>query len=1036
MSFVRILTVAVFGATTTVLFACSSTRVPDETYFERVVAPILQTSCARSPTGSGCHVADERGNAFGNLDVTSFARLDKRRDLLATYGPYGEPSLLLKVLPGAGLHVRAYDGTGVVVTSDVRHTGGSILEPGTTGYATLERWIINGATENNTGKRPLPIASTPCSQHIPSTPGFDVTKDPTSPDWPTFRDRVSSRLAARCGAGNCHGMAMNELVLTCGDTVEQARYNYFVAVEYLGKTPDQSELLRKPLAPFAGGSFHEGGIVFENADDPDLTLLSNWVAEHGPLVPPDLGPGFDFFAHRVQPVLVRKGCMQLQCHSSASFHDYRLRGGVSGSFSFSATRKNYDLSVDQLALESDDPRASRLVRKNLYRPEVAAGGQGIVHRGGPLFEDVGGPATPGACDGKGYDYDDGDLDQIPAFCIVREWLRRERAGRTIAPLSGIAYVRRALSSSPDRVQDFDVYRPGSDLRLVDATMDATGMFQLVSDRSVTAGCGLDPKSADIQRPAVSGDASRIAFAARSSASEPLRIFEMKADGTECAPHAAIDAGPPTASGLLVHQFDPAYGPPDAAGVPPLVFASTRGNLDVKPYDYQGPQRTPADPTKPNSNLYVYERDPAKPGAMRIRQLTFLLDMERGPSFMADGRVVFTVEKRLAGFHQLSLRRINLDGGDYHPLYGQRGSIGFASVSQVVHLADKNFAAVFADHGVPHHGGALGVFNRSLGVDFGSANPADYVFDPALASGSSATQPHPSFFLHSLRIPDKSATGRAAGGSSGFYSSPTALPDGRVLASFGAASDAASFDGDYDVVVVDLASGARTPLFGTVGQADVEAVAIYGRAARRTYTSSSSEPNAYGMDESRTTADVLVHDMASIASLLLQNTPAGRPIDPDLHSFKIYEELPPSLEVTTFDAGGANVVTDEFGMVYVRRRLLGEVPIEVDGSARYLLPGGLPLQIELASTPLATTKKIQRFVNEHLMFTPGESVHEGFRHELFDGFCGQCHGASSGRPLDAAMRPDIFASASITVAATRAPTNLDIPPLMRGTPTGP
>ena len=51
-------------------------------------------------------------------------------------------------------------------------------------------------------------------------------------------------------------------------------------------------------------------------------------------------------------MLVRRGCMMLGCHSSSMFHDYRLRGGSGGHFGLPATRKNYELSLEQLALES------------------------------------------------------------------------------------------------------------------------------------------------------------------------------------------------------------------------------------------------------------------------------------------------------------------------------------------------------------------------------------------------------------------------------------------------------------------------------------------------------------------------------------------------------------------------------------------------------------------------------------------------------------------------------------------------------------
>src|SRR5262249_42156780 len=158
--------------------------------------------------------------------------------------------------------------------------------------------------------------------------------------------------------------------------------------------------------------------------------------------------------------------------------------------------------------------------------------------------------------------------------------------------------------------------------------------------------------------------------------EPLQVYEMNADGTGCKKHDGIDAGPANSNGLLVHNFDPAYSPPDSAGHVHIVFASTRGNLKSDAYGYDGTQRTPADPTKPNANLYVYEPDPQNPTQNRVRQLTFLLNMERYPSFMADGRVILTTEKRAPSFYQLALRRINVDGGDYHPLYGQRSSIGY------------------------------------------------------------------------------------------------------------------------------------------------------------------------------------------------------------------------------------------------------------------------------------------------------------------------------------------------------------------------
>ena len=44
---------------------------------------------------------------------------------------------------------------------------------------------------------------------------------------------------------------------------------------------------------------------------------------------------------------------------------------------------------------------------------------------------------------------------------------------------------------------------------------------------------------------------------------------------------------------------------------------------------------------------------------------------------------------------IRFNRINIDTGDYHPLFAQRGSIGYPEASQVVELADKDFATIFS-----------------------------------------------------------------------------------------------------------------------------------------------------------------------------------------------------------------------------------------------------------------------------------------------------------------------------------------------------
>src|SRR5258705_9946332 len=82
------------------LGACSD-PAPGHTYYQRNIEPILQ-KCAFNT--SGCHAAntdDPFSFAAGNFDVTSFANVQKRRDLLAPFGAYPYPLLLIKAVAPA-----------------------------------------------------------------------------------------------------------------------------------------------------------------------------------------------------------------------------------------------------------------------------------------------------------------------------------------------------------------------------------------------------------------------------------------------------------------------------------------------------------------------------------------------------------------------------------------------------------------------------------------------------------------------------------------------------------------------------------------------------------------------------------------------------------------------------------------------------------------------------------------------------------------------------------------------------------------------
>lgn len=1000
----------------------TESRPPQTTFYDRKIAPVLSGSCVTSPAQSSCHVAaDDRGNALGNLNLSSYDTLNLRRDLLIDYGPYGVPGLLLKAVPPFELPLTSWDGEALNVTTDIAHAGGSLLDFGSVSYTTLERWIENGAAINNAPPKEPEQELTPCSPALGLDPAFDPNTDPAAADYQQFVAEVAPVLAGSCSAGNCHGNASNSLYLSCGETPEQIRWNYFAAGDYVSVNAPQSEILRRVLSPAQGGTYHEGGTLFATPNEPGYIALLKWAeAKGGPNAVPT-EPGFQFFAKRVQPMLVKRGCMMLGCHSAAMFHDYRLRGGSGGHFGLPATRRNYELSLEQISLESPSPNASRLIRKNLV---PSANGGGILHRGGPLFA---GDGDPTACDLVAAET--GDLDQQQPYCVIVAWIEKERTARMAGaqPLTGIAYVKRPPAPGKDTPQDWETYAPGADLMLATASMDAAGVVTASAGSSQLGVCGLSAASADVRRPAVSWDGKKIAFSARSSAAEPFKIYVL--DGGNCAPEPTIngapqmeEGGPVPDNGELIHNLDPAFAPDGR-----MVFISTRGNIkNTMTIGHPGPHRTPADPSKLNTNLYVLESG-------KIRQLTFLYNQEMLPSFMSDGRIIFTTEKRAPGFYQLAGRRQNLDGGDYHPLFGQRSTIGFNQFTDVVELSDKNLAAILSDKNAAHGAGALGVVNRSIGVDQRSADPADYTQDPAAIDW-----PNPDFYQRSIRILDAAATGKLSG-TQGAYRNPSPLPNGKIVVSYAPnVVDLGTFSGKFEIVAMDPISGARTPLIADGADDLLWPVGVFARQNHGVFKSRLDEANGastiYTDPERTDRSQITFVDVPVLASLLFQNTRTGRMLPPGKPQLEVWESLPPDPGVTSFAQGGSYVTNDQFGDLYVRRRLRGIAPLEKDGSLKVQIPGGMPMVLATNVRLAEDSAPTYHFQREEMQFYPGEWIRQSFRRELFNGMCAGCHGSISGLESEIAVNPDILTQASNVVAREANP--LDLVAAPASDPVGP
>lgn len=990
---------------------CEERAVSNFSFYEERIAPVFSVGCSRQTTG--CHVDDGQGFALGNLDLRNYDSLMRRYDVLPAFGPYPVGLLLLKAGNPVQVEVRTIDAPTttqperrrVSITTDIRHAAGEgAISQGSHNYSVLKQWIDGGYARNGVPRGQPRKSEGACSHALIQRDYIDTTSPPKDIDsYQRFARDVAPVLKERCAGGSCHGSSIADLYLTCGSSEAELRWNYELALRYLDEVAASSELLRRPLAQRSGGVFHEGGDIFEDVKDPDYRKVLSWAESTVANTPEvlsfgDADAGLRFFGNRVQPVLVRKGCMFMNCHSPAMFHDLRLRSGAQGFFSEIATRKNYEMSRALLALDSEDPSQSRLIAKNLCPPRT--GGHGIQHRGGSLFEDFGSCNDPSkrasAEQCASADADTGDLNDVPAYCVLARWhaierdlaIQRGELPRSAAPRS-VVFVAR-----PEGVggsADFDTFRGGADLLLADASQDARGALELGATRSLLAGCGLSG-SVDVRGPAVSWDAEQIAFAARSSADQPLRIYQLNSDGSACAQLSALNPAGNEQNGILMHDFDPAYAPDGR-----LVFASTRGNIAGEA-DHRGPTRTPAALT-PNANLYVYEpgRDPS------VRQLTFLSNQELSPSFMSDGRVIFTTEKRAQDFHQFAARRQNLDGSDYHPLIAQRPSIGFASATEVIELTNRNFALVASGLDAADGGGTIMIVNRSIGPDQADRAADDYAY------------------IHSVSAPVPGAFG----GDTGVYRSPAALPSGRVLVACDpSGSDLARGPHHYGLCELDPVPG-NTPrmLWRDAARVAVEPVPVWVREPRSVFTGRQDEPNGSAqIDAGR--GDAIVHftDVPLLATLLFTNTREGRPIPSGIRGVELFESRPPPANARTFGEISGNLVSDDFGQFYQELRSRGRAELAPDGSLRARLPAGVPVQLAL----LGGDDKILNFAagaafegpmrqREELQFYPGERAKQALPRHLFNGLCGGCHGSITGRELDIVVRVDVLGSASVTLA---------------------
>jgi WD40 repeat protein len=994
---------------------CLVKKPVEQHYYDEHIQPIFNNFCINNT--SPCHRVDPTtGVALGNLDLTSFDNVQKRRDVLRVYGSYPTALLLLKAEPDPEVTIRFQ---GKAYKSEILHSGGKPISASSDAAQELTNWLTNGA--NRDGILPVGGPNTGlgnCASGDAAVPANWVAPviDTTSSAYTTFQSTLFPTIAGSCAFGTCHSSPQSDFYMTCGDTPRNQLYNYARAASFVTPAPatpldpptvDGSEILLRPLSVAGGGINHTGGEFFQNRNDTTWKQWELWAldVQMHPLPAAAKSTGRAFFEANVLPKLIQRGCALEGCHSPDGFNDFRLRPGAQGFLSDGAITRDYDtLLTEFMALDSVDVRQSRAVKKTTNA--------GITHRGGSLLEDTGvtsdvpcptpfpaglpaGPTTP-AYDPK-LPYDATNAATARAYCVLQEWHRLERADRAaaVSPMAKGDVLPLVFVSRPpnaDTLLQFDTYEGMADLKLADATMGDPAVAQgglvtgVANVRSALTPCaGLAGKDVDVRGPEWSYDGSKIIFAARPGAASGLDLWLLDVAGGTCK-QLTSDNGR-VVNGVRVHNFDPAFAPDGS-----VVFASTRaGTVTLKTF-------------LPNSDLFRVgpSLDFSNP-----QQMTFLLNSELGPAFMQDGRVSFTAEKATPDFYQLSGRRINWDLTDYHPLLAQRAqstdtfsttehpSVGYQQATEIREGLDRNFLIILSDATARGGGGALATFNRSIG--------------PFEADRTEVT------FLKSLVIVDQAATAHA--GTAGVYRSPFSLPNGEILASYAAnVTDPTTQTPKYDLVAVGP-TGARRALVNDPTLSYVEAALGYKRAETQLFT---NLPQLVfgGHNEGGGMATMHFPDLPLLATLLGANLRHGRNVAEFdgaavLHAFA--EKAPPAGTTPANPPAGLMGAQQ----VYSNRMSLGTAPLQADHSLKVYMPAATPLILELDDAKGAALFTM----SEEHQVTAGEYITPGAPRALFNGICAGCHGSISGQELDIAVTSDTLTGASVSMSRDANPASL-------------
>ncbi|MCR4414320.1 MAG: hypothetical protein NUV77_18025 [Thermoguttaceae bacterium] len=292
-------------------------------------------------------------------------------------------------------------------------------------------------------------------------------------------------------------------------------------------------------------------------------------------------------------------------------------------------------------------------------------------------------------------------------------------------------------------------------------------------------------------------------------------------------------------------------------------------------------------TAPATALYACKLD-----GTEVKRLTYNLSSDYDPAIMWDGRLLYASWQRARLSHgllgQIRIFGVNTDGGDY-AAYVQ------PSARRIQHMpcTTPTGQAVFVE------------CDRAP-------------WDGAGTLACVETR-RPLRTYRALTIE-----------ADGLFHSPSPLPDGRILVSRRGADGA----GTHGVYRLDLRSGRLEPVFDDPGAHDVQAKAVVARDEPDGRSSVVSEGDPHGK----------LYCLNIYQSDLKDKTwmPAG-----SVKRLRVLEGLPRRDGGTAAQATSAQAAGIEHGTPQLAlRRILGEAPIEPDGSFNLEVPSNTPIELQI------------------------------------------------------------------------------------------